>query len=112
MADVFGYEAKGDVLVIHLPREFDHHNSRNLRCETDLLLEENFVTGIVFDFSKTEFMDSSGVGILLNRYKQMDRSGGRTCFYGAGPQVLRILKTAGILGLMKQYGSKEEAVCG
>ncbi len=69
--DTFSYEARGAVLIIHLPRELDHHNCRDLKYETDLLLSENYVSRIVFDFSKTEFMDSSGIGILLNRYKQM-----------------------------------------
>ena len=45
----FFYEAKGQVLVIHLPKELDHHNCRNLRYETDLLLSENYITRMVFD---------------------------------------------------------------
>ena len=56
----FFYEAKGQVLVIHLPKELDHHNCRNLRYETDLLLSENYITRMVFDFSRTVVMDSSG----------------------------------------------------
>ena len=76
----FTYEAKGQVLIVHLPKELDHHNCRNLKYETDLLLSENYITKVVFDFTKTEFMDSSGIGVLLNRYKQMERSGGHiTC---------------------------------
>ena len=54
------------------------------------------ISRILFDFTGTEFMDSSGIGILLNRYKEMKASGGKTCLYGAGPQVLRVLKIAGI----------------
>ena len=53
-------------------------------------------------------MDSSGIGVLLNRYKQM--KAGHPSFYGACPQVMRVLKVAGILGLMHQYESKEEAI--
>ena len=67
----FSYEAHGQTLEIHLPKELDHHNCRNLKYETDLLLSENYISKVVFDFSRTEFMDSSGIGILLNRYKQM-----------------------------------------
>jgi len=110
MEPSFIYEAKKQTLIIHLPKEFDHHNCRNLKYETDLLMAENYISRIIFDFSGTEFMDSSGIGILLNRYKEMKASGGRTCFYGAGPQVMRVLKTAGILSLMEQYESKEAAV--
>ena len=108
----FTYEAKGQVLVIHMPKELDHHNCRNLRYETDLLLAENYITKIVFDFSKTQLMDSSGIGILLNRYKQMERSGGKVAIYGAGVQILRVLTIGGIGKLVPRYDSKEAAIAG
>ncbi len=110
--NAFLYEIRGQVLVIHLPKELDHHNCRDLRYETDLLLAENYVSKIVFDFSKTVFMDSAGIGILLNRYKQMQRSGGSVAIYGARAQILRILAIGGIARLMPQYETKEAAVAG
>lgn len=108
----FTYEARGQALVIHLPGELDHHNCRNLRYETDLLLAENYITRLVFDFSKTVFMDSSGIGILLNRYKQMEGSGGKVAIYGAGPRILRVLNIGGIGRLVPCYDSKEAAIEG
>lgn len=113
MADSsFTYEAEGQTLIIHLPRELDHHNCRSLRCETDLLLAEHYITKLVFDFSKTSFMDSSGIGILFNRYKQMERSGGKVSLYGAGSQILRVLSIGGLSKLVPQYDSKEAAMAG
>lgn len=106
MEPKFIYEAKGQTLIVHLPAELDHHNCRNLKCETDLLMAENYITRLIFDFSDTVFMDSSGIGVLLNRYKQIHRSG-TVGFYGAGAQVLRVLRIGGVLGLMKQYDSKD-----
>ena len=109
MEPSFIYEAKGQTLIIHMPKELDHYSSRNLRYEMDLLMAENYISKIIFDFTKTTFMDSSGIGILLNRYKQMKSSGGMVSFYGASPQILRVLRIGGILGLMPQYETKEEA---
>lgn len=108
--NVFSYEARGNTLVIHLPRELDHHNCRNLRYETDLLLAENYIRRIVFDFSQTEFMDSSGIGVLLNRYKQMAGSGGTVALYGAGAQVHRILNVGGLSRLVPCFETKEAAL--
>lgn len=110
MEPSFIYEAKGQTLIIHMPAELDHHSSRNLRYETDLLMAENYVSRIIFDFTRTTFMDSSGIGILLNRYKQMKAGGGGVSFYGASSQILRVLRIGGILALMPQYESKEEAI--
>ena len=110
MEQSFIYEAKGQTLIIHLPAELDHHNCRNLRYETDLLMAENYVNRIIFDFSRTTLTDSSGIGVLLNRYKQMKAGGGSVRFYGAGAQIMRVLKVGGMLSLMGQYDSKEEAL--
>ena len=102
------FAIKGTNLTIHMPKELDHHNAEEIKREADRLLGTRNIRSIIFDFEKTSFMDSSGIGVLLNRYKQM--KAGHTSFYGACPQVLRVLKVAGILGLMHQYESKEEAI--
>ena len=57
-------------------------------------------------------MDSSGIGVLLNRYKEMERSGGKIAIYGAGVRVLRILSISGIARLVPSYESKEAAIVG
>lgn len=108
--NTFTYEAKEQTLVIHLPKEFDHHNCQNLRYETDLLLAENYIRRIIFDFSCTEFMDSSGIGVLLNRYKQMAGSGGSVALYGAGSQIHRILNVGGLSRLVPCFETKEAAL--
>ena len=46
-------------------------------------------------------MDSSGIGILLNRYKQMAASRGTVTYYGAGPRILRILEMGGLGRLIR-----------
>ena len=109
---LFTYEADGQALIIHLPEELDHHNCLTLKYETDLLLAENYINRIVFDFTHTSFMDSSGIGVLLNRYKQMAASRGHVSYYGAGAQVRRILEMGGINRLIKGYEDRESAIKG
>lgn len=108
MESNFIYEAGDQTLIVHLPAELDHHNCKNLKYETELLMAENYITRLIFDFSDTVFMDSSGIGILLNLYKQIYRNG-KVGFYGANPQIQRILRIGGVLGIMEQYASKEAA---
>lgn len=110
--ETFTYEAREHTLVIHLPKELDHHNCKNLKYETDLLLAENYIRKLVFDFSSTQFMDSSGIGVLLSRYKQMQGSGGSVAVCGAGMHILRILSIGGITKLVKRYNTVEEALEG
>lgn len=108
----FTYEAKGQTLVIHLPQEIDHHNCRSLRAETDLLMEENQIRRLVFDFSDTRFMDSSGIGVMFSRYKQMKASGGTVAYCGAEGRIKRILSMGGLEKLIDGYKDMEEAVRG
>lgn len=108
----FTYEADGHTLIVHMPKELDHHNCRELKYETDMLLSENYINKVVFDFTKTEFMDSSGIGVLLNRYKQMALSGGEIAIYGASTQVIRILNIGGIIKLVKNFNTREAAISG
>ena len=109
-AGTITYEAYEDTLIIHMPKELDHHNCRKLKTDTDLMLEENCVRRIIFDFEKTEFMDSSGIGVLLNRYKQMAASRGTVTYYGAGPRVLRILEMGGLVRLIRGFKDRESAL--
>ncbi len=108
----FTYEAKGQTLVIHLPQEIDHHNCKGLKAETDLLMEENLIRRLVFDFSHTRFMDSSGIGVLFSRYKQMRASGGTVAYCGAGERVKRLLSMGGLEKLIEGYEDIETAIKG
>ena len=101
MEDSFVYEAKGPTLIIHLPKEFDHHNCRNLRYETDLLMAENYVSRIIFDFTRTRFMDSSGIGLIMGRYKLMQESGGRLLVRQVPRPLRKVMKLAGLDKLAK-----------
>ena len=109
-AGTITYEAYEDTLIIHMPKELDHHNCRKLKTDTDLMLEENRVRRIIFDFEKTEFMDSSGIGVLLNRYKEMKASRGSVCYCRASSRVRRLMELSGICRLMEGYESREQAV--
>ena len=51
-AGTITYEAYEDTLIIHMPKELDHHNCRKLKTDTDLMLEENCVRRIIFDFER------------------------------------------------------------
>ena len=51
---------------------------------------------MVFDFVDTEFMDSSGIGIIAGRYKKVQCFGGNVYILNAGKQVNRILMLSGI----------------
>ena len=58
-----------DYLCIRMPKEIDHHNAEILSKKVDNYIYGEKVNHVVFDFIDTEFMDSSGIGIIAGRYK-------------------------------------------
>jgi len=96
MSEQVVYEKIQNTLYLRLPPEIDHHSSKEIRERTEEYLRESCVRKIVFDFSRTTFMDSSGVGALLGRYKRMREKGGSVEIRGTGEQIRRILRIAGI----------------
>ena len=84
-------------LMVRMPEEVDHHRASYICEGADRLLVRENVENVVFDFEDTRFMDSSGIGILLNRYKQMAASRGTVTYYGAGPRILRILEMLSLI---------------
>ena len=90
--NIFTYEAINSALVIHLPKEVDHHNCLTLKYETDLLLAENYINRIIFDFSGTEFMDSAGIGMIFGRYQMLKALNGRIVLSHMNSRIDRVLE--------------------
>ena len=90
------FKQNGGVLYIRLPREVDHHNAEEIRRKADRLLERGTVKQVLFDFSDTEFMDSSGVGVIMGRYRQVRYVGGSVTVAHVNSRMDRLLRMAGI----------------
>ncbi len=90
------YKINGMELCIVLPRELDHHVADGIRQEADLLVDTYHIRRVVFDFCKTEFMDSSGIGVILGRYRSMKFSGGQIRAIHVAPRPEQILKMSGL----------------
>ena len=64
-------------LMIRMPTEIDHHKSVDISKRADRYIMSKKVGNVVFDFERTTFMDSSGVGVILGRYRKISCFGGR-----------------------------------
>lgn len=100
------YKKEGNRLLVPMPREVDHHVARSLGREIDMLADSWHVYQIVFDFSKTEFMDSSGIGVLIGRKKMMDMHGGTVSAVHLGARAYQIFEKSGLLQIIP--AEKEE----
>ena len=79
-----------------MPRELDHHEAGKLRAQTDLLIENYQIRQLVFDFSQTEFMDSSGIGVIIGRCRNMGYFGGEVVAQNLNERVQKIFTISGL----------------
>ncbi len=86
----------GAELRIMVPSEVDHYFADGLRARVDRILQTEEIRSLVFDFEKTDFMDSAGIGMLMGRYKLMKALGGSVRAVHVGERIRRILSMSGI----------------
>lgn len=87
-------------LIVTVSGELDHHKASKLRTEIDKSFTSD-VKSIIFDFSELDFMDSSGIGMIMGRYKKVRAVGGVLIIAAAKPQVKRILKISGLMNIVR-----------
>lgn len=88
-------------LCIKMPREVDHHGAAGIREGADRLIMDDKVRNIVFDFEDTTFMDSSGIGIIIGRYRKISCFGGKVYAINANDRVRRLLKASGMSAIIE-----------
>lgn len=102
------YQVEENCLTIFLPGELDHHNAEEIRKESDKLIEENHIKCVIFDFQETNFMDSSGIGVIMGRYKLVYLLGGEVWAVHANERMKKILTMSGVTKIIQMY--EEETI--
>ena len=100
---------ENSTLIVSVKDELDHHIAAKLRTKIDSELGGD-IKNIVFDFSELNFMDSSGVGMIMGRYKAVQKAGGSLIVAAAKPQVERILKISGLLNIVRLEPNVGQAI--
>ncbi len=101
------YRTSNNVLTAKLFGDLDEYSAEYVRMSLDKVLADlNFVKNavVVLDFSNVTFMDSTGIGVLLARYKKFNQKNISIQIYNPPAQIDRIMKMAGIYSLMPLTG--------
>jgi len=100
---------KKQTLVVSLRGELDHHTSKEVKNMIEEVIKNKNVKNLVLDFSHLSFMDSSGIGVVIGRYKLIHSIGGRMAIACATRPVSKILAMSGINRLIEMYDSVDTA---
>ena len=97
------YQVQENCLTVFLPQEVDHHNVEEIRKESDHLIVRNHIRYVIFDFADTNFMDSSGIGVIMGRYRKICLLGGQVCEVHTSERMKKILTMSGVTKIMQIY---------
>lgn len=98
------------LLVEILSCELDHHVARDVREEVDMILMKKQVDYIIFDFQYVNFMDSSGIGVIIGRYKKIASHGGRVSVINMNSRVKKLFNLSGMNKIINIYDTFEDAI--
>ena len=84
------------ILVAVLSGEIDHHSAVWVRGEIDDAIASARPQRIILDLSGIDFMDSSGIGLIMGRYAKIRAIGGELCVRDPNERILKIFKMAGL----------------
>ncbi len=88
-------------LTAFISGEIDHHTAKEIRKEIDINVQKLNPTDLYLDFSKVDFMDSSGIGLVMGRYKLQSERGGKVYIQNPPPLIKKVMLVAGINKLAK-----------
>lgn len=83
-------------MTAKLTGEIDHHTSRWLRMDIDTAINDSSPKELRLDFSGVSFMDSSGVGLVMGRYKNMCERGGKLELVNMPEYIQKVMSLAGM----------------
>ena len=97
------FEVQENYLTIYLPKDLDHHSAEEIKREADRLIERGHIRYVIFDCAGTEFCDSSGIGVIMGRYKKVCMFGGEVWAAHTSERIKKILKMSGAAKIMQIY---------
>lgn len=96
-------------LTVWLSGELDHHSARLMREQIDAAVERSKPVCLCLDFSDVGFMDSSGIGLIMGRYRLMQLYSGKLEVTGTSERIKKVIRLAGLdkLNILKAEKAEE-----
>ncbi|MBR5157010.1 MAG: anti-sigma F factor antagonist [Clostridia bacterium] len=103
-------QTKGSTLIASLSGELDHHSAKAVKDMIETAIVNKSAQNMVFDLTNLTFMDSSGIGLMIGRYKLITSIGGKVCIVSKSKTLNRLISMSGLTKLMDIYQTTDDAV--
>lgn len=107
---LLNYEIIDNKLIVKLDGDLDHHVSEEIRNDLDEAIEQKRIKNLIFDLSNLRFMDSSGIGVIMGRYKNISKLGGKVAIIKVSEKVDKIFTLSGLYKIVEKYDNLNEAL--
>lgn len=97
-------------LVVKINEEIDHHSCSVLKDKLDVAINLSKIDKLIFDFTGVNFMDSSGIGMIMGRYKSIQKNSGKVAITGLQPTVKKIIQMSGLHKILDEYDNLDIAM--
>lgn len=97
----FDNTQKEDSLIVTLSGDLDESGAPETRAYLDSMIDHNSCDRLILDFRNVDFMDSTGIGVLLGRYKKTKASQMELCVTNLNPQVDKVFRISGLYQIIK-----------
>ena len=97
-------------LIVAPAGEIDHHTSLGMRQKIEKAFTRSRARNIIFDFSGVSFMDSSGIGVLIGRYRELSKQGGKVYAINISGEMGRIFGISGLAKIIPCYDSVDDVL--
>lgn len=104
----YKYIENQKVLIFRITEEIDEFKAKEIRRKADYEIERFMPKRVIFDFNCVSFMDSSGIGMVIGRYKQTSLLGGKMELANLRPSVKKIFEMSGVLRLIPEIDLEQE----
>ncbi len=104
-------ERIGQNLVVELDGELDLESSPVFRTVVEEKLNQyDCIKHLILDLKKVNFIDSSGLGVILGRFKRLSQQGGKLSAVNVSDQIRRIFELSGLLRIMEIHEDRQQAL--
>ncbi|WJH34251.1 anti-sigma F factor antagonist [Paenibacillus aurantius] len=103
-------EQKRKTLIVRLKGELDHHTAETVKMGMEEAIEKGAVSHVILSLKDLSFMDSSGLGVILGRYKLITGRGGKMVVCDVNPSVYRLFEMSGLFKIVSIQENERQAI--
>ena len=106
------FDSQNNTLIVQLDGDLDHHSATLIREEIDQSIIYYNASKLIFDLKNLSFIDSSGIGIIMGRYKLMQERSGQVSLAGINMRTNKLINVSGLRKIIPVFSNVQDALGG